>query len=228
MSAKTTLDLATLYPVDEANGSDREATKKQLKTLGFNAEMFEDATDIQLQHLLKGTLRLLNEYESKMGGISSNKDRNLLTEVDKKMLRSLLLSKGRVSSLALSRKLEIPLTTVQRRRKRLESEFLEVNYSLSFSKLGWRRAHLFISCDKGRTSMIGKDLLEQICILSVSRSMGEHTIDLHAEIIFNNNTELINLIDWIKAIEGVKDLMWTEPVEIIGKRSVPVQIIGQE
>jgi predicted transcriptional regulator len=47
-----------------------------------------------------------------------------LSDVDKKMLQTLLASSGRVSSLALSRKLEIPLTTIQRRRKRLESEFL--------------------------------------------------------------------------------------------------------
>jgi hypothetical protein len=61
-----------------------------------------------------------------------------LTEADKHILGSLLGSSGRVSSVELARKLEIPLTTIQRRRKRLESEFLEVDYSLRLDKLGWK------------------------------------------------------------------------------------------
>src|SRR5215510_5388117 len=83
-------------------------------------------------------------------------NRKLLSEVDKKMLQTLLASSGRISSLALSRKLEIPLTTIQRRRKRLESEFLEVDYSLRLDKLGWRNADLLISTSRGAASSIGK------------------------------------------------------------------------
>ncbi|HXV45585.1 MAG TPA: winged helix-turn-helix transcriptional regulator, partial [Nitrososphaera sp.] len=82
-----------------------------------------------------------------------------LTESDKQIMRSLLASRGKVSSVELARKLEIPLTTIQRRRKRLESEFLEVAYSLKLDKLGWRKADLLISTSSGRASAIGKELL---------------------------------------------------------------------
>lgn len=141
-----------------------------------------------------------------------------LSDVDKKMLQTLLASSGRVSSLALSRKLEIPLTTIQRRRKRLESEFLEVAYSLKLDKLGWRNADLLISTSKGVASAIGKELLTHNSITRVCRSIGEHTIDLHAEIVFKNNSELLNVIEWIKSLDGVKDVVWTEPVEVVGKK----------
>ena len=144
-----------------------------------------------------------------------------LSDVDKKMLQTLLASSGRVSSLALSRKLEIPLTTIQRRRKRLESEFLEVAYSLKLEKLGWRTADLLISTSKGMASSIGKELLTHNSITRVCRSIGEHTIDLHAEIVFKSNTELLNVIERIKALDGVKDVVWTEPVEVVGK-NMPV------
>ena len=43
----------------------------------------------------------------------------------------------------MSKKLEIPLTTIQRRRKRLEKEFLENDYTLLLEKFGWRRVDFF-------------------------------------------------------------------------------------
>jgi DNA-binding Lrp family transcriptional regulator len=151
-----------------------------------------------------------------------------LTETDKQILRSLLGSKGRISSVELARKLEIPLTTIQRRRKRLESEFLEVAYSLKLEKLGWRRADLLVSTHKGVTYNVGKELLTHNSITRVCRSIGEHTIDLHAEIVFKNNTELLNVIEWIKAFDGVKDVVWTEPVELVGKNIAgALQILDQ-
>jgi hypothetical protein len=43
------------------------------------------------------------------------------------------------SSKSLSAKLGIPITTVRRRRKRLEDKFLKINYVLDISKFGWKR-----------------------------------------------------------------------------------------
>ncbi len=151
-----------------------------------------------------------------------------LTETDKQILRSLVSSRGRISSVELARKLEIPLTTIQRRRKRLESEFLEVAYSLKLEKLGWRNADLLISTSRGKASNIGKELLTHNSITRVCRSIGEHTIDLHAEIVFKDNTELLNVIERIKSLDGVKDVVWTEPVELLGKNMpVPDKVLEQ-
>jgi DNA-binding Lrp family transcriptional regulator len=151
-----------------------------------------------------------------------------LTETDKQILRSLVSSRGRISSVELARKLEIPLTTIQRRRKRLESEFLEVAYSLKLEKLGWRRADLLVSTYKGTSSNVGKALLTHNSITRVCRTIGEHTIDLHAEIVFKDNTELLNVIERIKSLDGVKDVVWTEPVELLGKNIAgPLHILDQ-
>jgi DNA-binding Lrp family transcriptional regulator len=166
--------------------------------------------------------------EATMAVTSLSVGNKKLSEVDKKMLQTLLASSGRVSSLALSRKLEIPLTTIQRRRKRLESEFLEVDYSLRLDKLGWRNADLLISTSRGAASSIGKELLSHNAITRVCRSIGEHTIDLHAQMVFKNNTELLNVIEWIKALDGVKDVVWTEPVELVGKKQpVPEEVLKE-
>ncbi|HEV8387523.1 MAG TPA: hypothetical protein VGQ03_07870, partial [Nitrososphaera sp.] len=60
-----------------------------------------------------------------------------LSELDKKVLKSILYSSGKLSCLGLSRKLEIPYTTIQRRQKRLESELLVKSCSLRLDRLGW-------------------------------------------------------------------------------------------
>ena len=59
----------------------------------------------------------------------------------------------------MSRKLEISLTTLQRRRKRLEKEFLEEDYTLLLEKFGWRRVDFFISTSDGKTDALANDLL---------------------------------------------------------------------
>jgi DNA-binding Lrp family transcriptional regulator len=220
----------------ESNNSRKELMER-LGSMGFSVDQFESCTVDQLQHLAQGANWLRRTYEdvitpssgegdAKLPGSISTK--NVFTEVDKKVLRSLLASSGRVSSLSLSRKLEIPLTTVQRRRKRLESEFLEVAYTLRLDKLGWRRADLLISTNKGKTASVGKDLLSHSAITRVCRSIGQHTIDLHAEAVFKNNSELLNIIEWIKSLEGAKDVVYTEPVELLGKNtSIDIDIIDK-
>jgi hypothetical protein len=71
-------------------------------------------------------------------------------------------------------------------------------------------------------------LLSHNAITRVCRSIGEHTIDLHAEIVFKNNTELLHVIEWIKGLEGINDVVWTEPVELVGnKQPVPEQILKE-
>ena len=218
---------------DSISAISRIALLEQLSSFGFSVEQYANCTIEQLQDLVRGAKWLHRTYENSdseqmeeddssmsVPSVASRKEGGLyFTEVDKKVLRSLLDSSGRVSSLSLSRKLEIPLTTVQRRRKRLESEFLEVSYSLRLDKLGWRRAELLISTQKGMTASVGRELLAHNSVTRVSRAIGEHTIDLHVESVFKNNTELLNVIEWVKSLEGVREVVWTEPVEMLGKNS---------
>lgn len=225
---------------DSIKDSSRKTLLEQLASYGFAVDQYAECTIEQLQDLVRGARWLHRTYKDASDSTNVDPDirpassiekrgSNLcFTEVDKKVLRSLLDSSGKVSSLALSRKLEIPLTTVQRRRKRLESEFLEVSYSLRLDKLGWRKADLLISTEKGMTTTAGKEILSHDNITRVSKAIGEHTIDLHAESVFRDNKQLLNVIEWIKSLEGVKDVVWTEPVEMVGKNnSMQYEIIDK-
>ncbi len=60
----------------------------------------------------------------------------------------------------------------------------------------------------------------------VGKSIGEHTIDLRVEIIVRDNAELLDILEKVKAMDGVSDAVWSEIVQVIGrKRSIPRRII---
>jgi DNA-binding Lrp family transcriptional regulator len=149
-----------------------------------------------------------------------------LSVIDKKLLKVLLQPNGRISSHVLAAKLGLPRTTVQRRRNFLEKHFLEFAYSLKLGELGFRRVDLLIYTAGGDTIQIANKLLERDEVVSVGRSIGEHTIDLRAEVIIKDNSELLDLLEEVKAMPSVKDVIWSEIVKIVGKkRSIPSSII---
>ncbi len=149
-----------------------------------------------------------------------------LSAIDKKILKILLAPSDRISSQALAAKLGLPRTTIQRRRNYLEKHFLDFAYSLKLDELGYRRVDLLIYTGGGDTVRVANKLLERDEVVYVGRSIGEHTIDLRAEAIIKDNSQLLDLLEDVKAMPSVKDVIWSEIVKIVGKkRSVPGAII---
>ena len=149
-----------------------------------------------------------------------------LSSIDKKILKILLIPADRVSSHALAAKLGLPRTTIQRRRNYLEKHFLEFAYSLKLRELGYRRVDLLIYTGGGETVKIANKLLERDEVVYVGRSIGEHTIDLRAEVIIKDNSQLLDLLEEVKAMPSIKDVIWSEIVQIVGKkRSIPSAVI---
>ncbi len=137
------------------------------------------------------------------------------------MLRLLLDSEGSMPTHEMSMQLGIPLSTVQRRRKRLEEEYLIKHYSLDPMKFGYRRIDLLIYTQGGETMNIGKELLEREEVTYAARTIGEHTIDLRVEVFVKDNGILLNLLEDVKAMKGVRDVVWTEVIETIGRKNPP-------
>ncbi|HVX02276.1 MAG TPA: Lrp/AsnC family transcriptional regulator, partial [Nitrososphaera sp.] len=151
-----------------------------------------------------------------------------LSEIDRRILRILAAPDGKASSLKkMSERLGIPQTTLQRRKKRLE-EFISRQCYLNLSKFGWRKVDFLISTNSGKTMEVAKTLLQREEITYVSRNIGERTIDLRIKAIVRSKTEIASLLEIIKGIEGVRDAMWTETVQIIGRKDqIPDSIISQ-
>jgi DNA-binding Lrp family transcriptional regulator len=158
-----------------------------------------------------------------------NKKEGSLSDIDRGILKVLLdTNDGKHSSMLLSRKLRVPLTTILRRRKRMEKDFLELSYSLNLKNFGWRRVDLLISTRNGKTDSVAKQLLSEDEVVYVGKSIGEHTIDLRAEIIVKDNAQLLDVLEKVKAMDGVNDTIWSEVIEVVGrKRSIPSRIIDR-
>ncbi len=195
----------------------------EMEALGINTSALESLTIGQLSDLLFGLNRMANT-KSIHKPEPGEKQKMSLSSTDKKMLTALLHSNGDMSSLALSRQLRIPLTTVQRRRKRLE-QVIDSSYSLKIEEFGLRMITFFVTVE-GRTAVeVGKEVLNLQRIVSVERMIGGN-IDVEIKAIVATNNDIAQLSEQLKTIAGVKELSWNERVSIVGKNSgVYVSII---
>ena len=152
-----------------------------------------------------------------------------LSQLDRKILKILLSPNGQMKSTkSISSKLGIPVTTIRRRRKRLEEKFLKVHYVLDIEKFGWRRVDFFVSIRNGMVNAVSKKLIDMDGVTYVGKSIGEHTIDLRVETIVKDNSVLLDLLEVIKGFEGVRDVVWSEIVTVVGQKiSIPSSIIDK-
>jgi DNA-binding Lrp family transcriptional regulator len=151
-----------------------------------------------------------------------------LSNIDRKLLKILLFPDGKISSKSIAGKLGLPTTTVQRHRRRLEEDVLTHSYTLDVTKFGWHKVDFLIATESGKTGLIGKTLLKKDEVIYVAKSIGQHTIDLKVETILENNAEILRMMELLKATDGIKDVVWTEIVEIVGRKtSIPNQIIDK-
>ncbi|HEY6882453.1 MAG TPA: Lrp/AsnC family transcriptional regulator [Nitrososphaeraceae archaeon] len=146
----------------------------------------------------------------------------LLDSIDIKII-SELVRQPDISSLSLSKKIDIPLSTLQRRRARIEKAILKRDYTFNYKAFGGRVGDLIIAVDKGKSKEIAQSLLKKYKNNIVScdtRINSEHNISAH--IIYKNTEELYDLIESIKTMEYVDGVHWSEMVEIMGDNNSEV------
>ena len=68
------------------------------------------------------------------------------------------------------------------------------------------------------TVTIWKKLLKQDAVYAVYRSIGEPTIDLRVETRLRDNAQILEMLETIKRTKGVSNAIWSEIVEVIGKK----------
>ena len=99
---------------------------------------------------------------------------------------------------------------------------------LDIEKFGWRRIDFFISIRNGLVNAVANKLMDFDHVTYVGKSIGEHTIDLRVETIVKDNAILLDLLEEIKGMDGVKDIVWSEIVSVVGSKiSIPVSIIDK-
>jgi DNA-binding Lrp family transcriptional regulator len=109
-----------------------------------------------------------------------------------------------ISSLSLSKKIDIPLSTLQRRRARIEKAILKINYTFNYKAFGGRIGDLIIAVDKGKSKEVAQSLLKKYKNNIVScdtRINSMHNVSTN--IIYENTEELHELIESIKTMDYV-------------------------
>jgi DNA-binding Lrp family transcriptional regulator len=153
---------------------------------------------------------------------SSKEVLKLLDSINIKII-SELVRQPDISSLTLSKKLGIPLSTLQRRRARIEKAILKKTYTFNYKAFGGRIADLIVNVDKGKSKEIAQILLKMYKNNIVScdtRINSMHNVS--ARIIYKNTEELYELIEDIKTMDYVDGIQWSEMVELIGENNSEV------
>jgi DNA-binding Lrp family transcriptional regulator len=143
----------------------------------------------------------------------------LVDDINLKIIAELVKNPN-TSSASLATKLGMPLSSLQRRRAKLEKSLLVKAYHINLKASGGKIGDAVINVDKGKSREVATNILKKYKtnVMSVStRINSEHNVA--AQIIYNDTAELHNLLESIKSIPYVTSLLWSEMVEIIGDNS---------
>ena len=102
----------------------------------------------------------LTSKADKNGIFDSNSPKQvskLLDNINIKIV-SELVSETDISSLSLAKKLDIPLSTLQRRRARIEKAILRKKYTFNYKAFGGRVGDLIVNVDKGRSDEVARSI----------------------------------------------------------------------
>jgi Lrp/AsnC family transcriptional regulator for asnA, asnC and gidA len=111
----------------------------------------------------------------------------------------------------ISDKLNIPLSTIQRRTRKLnEKELIVTRIEPNYEKLGFKRGLLHIYLSKGEVDSVGQKVSKMNGIISASVHVGNS--DIVGFFIYRNTQQLLKLTSDVKKISGVDKVMWSEEV----------------
>ena len=153
---------------------------------------------------------------------SSKQASKLLDNTNLKIMSELLKNPS-ISSLTLADRLDIPLSTLQRRRIRIEKAILKKTYTLNYKAFGARVGDLIVNVDKGKSDEVAQNILRKYknnVVYCHTRIDLVHSVLAH--VIYKNTEDLYYLIENIKAMEYVNGLSWSEMVNVIGDNNSEV------
>ena len=153
----------------------------------------------------------------------SNSSISTLDNTDINIIRQLLKNPDS-NSKEISTTLKIPLSTIQRRRARLEETVLKKKYDFDMiSKETYRIASLYVNVDQGRAEEIGKKILVDFpaSVLKVSTRINSNS-NLAVDMIYKDSKQLHDVLENIKSIHHVSHVDWSELVRLVGDNTVTV------
>jgi Lrp/AsnC family transcriptional regulator for asnA, asnC and gidA len=150
---------------------------------------------------------------------NSSSDTNVNTTVhidnlDMKVIELLTFGYG---NKAIADKLKIPLSTIQRRaRKLVEKELVVTKTEPNYEKLGFKRGLIHVYLNKGEIDSVGQKISDMKGIISASVHVGNS--DIVGFFIYKNTRQLLKMTANVKKVQGVDRVMWSEEVYSIPRQ----------
>jgi DNA-binding Lrp family transcriptional regulator len=140
----------------------------------------------------------------------------VLDKINLKIIEE-LISNGDIKSSEISEKLLIPLSTIQRRRTKIEKTILKKHYHIDLTRLGYRTAQIFIDVQRGKAKEVGENMLVKYDknVIGASTRINSSN-NLCLDVVYNGSEELHNLLEEIKSIPVASKVDWSEQVMVIG------------
>jgi DNA-binding Lrp family transcriptional regulator len=134
-----------------------------------------------------------------------------------------LLAKADIKSANIASKYKVPISTIQRRRKRLEDSILEKKYLIDITKRDLRTGIILANVKRGKAKEVAKMILERHKSNAISSSIRiNDQNNVITEIIYNTSSELYNILENVKKIPYVSSATWSELVEVVGNNDTPI------
>ena len=147
----------------------------------------------------------------------ARKDKTVFDALNVNIIKE-ILNDADVRSADIAAKYHMPLSTIQRRRTRLERAVLKKIYQVNIKELGWRNAEVLVAVEKGNSEKIAELLLERHRknIASTSLRIGHPDVNVMASAFYRTSEELHALIESIRGIPSVTSVEWTELAKEVG------------
>jgi DNA-binding Lrp family transcriptional regulator len=134
-----------------------------------------------------------------------------------------LLAKADIKSVDIAYKYKVPISTIQRRRKRLVNSILDKKYLIDITKRDLRTGIILANVQRGKAKEVAKMILERHISNAISSSIRiNDQNNVMTEIIYNTSSELYNILEQVKKIPYVSSASWSELVEVVGNNDVPI------
>ena len=122
------------------------------------------------------------------------------------------------SNRAIADKVKKPLSTVQRKTKKLlESGLIKRTYELNYRKLGYKTGLLHLYLDDGNAQELAEKIHFIDDVLSVSLHIGNS--DIVAEYACKDTISLMELMANVKKLPGIRNVVWSEEVYTVTAHS---------
>lgn len=141
-----------------------------------------------------------------------------LDDLDLKIVNE-LLDDSETSSTKIANKYDTPLSTIQRRRTRLERTILLKDYAINIKYANWRSGEIFVRVLKGKTNEVAREVFERYknnitLVITTMNNVGNLIIHIY----FRTSPQMFSIIEDLRRMQDVLDVLYAEHIDVLGER----------